>query len=736
MTRALLAAVTIAIAAAAPAADERPSRPARVQSFKPVATFNVPDGTSAEIVSATPDGRTLIYSDAIGERFGKVDVSNVSAPVAAGFLDVSGSPTSVAVLPDGIHAVGAVQPGRLLLIDVASLTVAGEKAIGAGVDSVAVTTIDDQIVAVVAIENEGALPKGYVEVVRLNLADFASSPSALVTFDDEAQLTAAGLLAPDDPQPEYVDIFGKTAAITLQENNGIALIDISDPAEPRLESLFSAGIASERRADLLDDSTIAFTQHYPTDALAEEPTAGARIPDAVGWNRDGTMLFTADEGEENFQGGRGWSVRHASGGFARDDGGTLERTAVRLGHYPDGRSDAKGIEAEGLTVATFGGREFLFVTSERGAFVAVYRVQQDHTTFVQLLATGQGPESVITIPSRNLLVTANEGDDGNGSISLFRGVDELWEPPRARPRIESSSVREPWGALSGLAASAFREDVLYAVPDSALPSSIFEIRTGKSEAPIRELVPVSKDGVQQRYDLEGITLDSSIRKSRRAGYWLASEGDGAASRNILVQVDRAGDVLREVFLPPEVDLPSATDLITANGFEGVTVSGDGRYLLVAVQRPYRNQPRVDGVEYTRIARYDLLNQTWDAFFYPLDNFPGTIGLSEIALVGRTSSGADVYAVIERDNQLAFNANLKRVYTFTVDRLAPVGIAEMPTAALVATSGIRKTLKVDLLRAFTPYEKVEGLTRTRDGDWWVVLDNDGGEFESRLFKFRD
>ena len=61
---------------------------------------------------------------------------------------------------------------------------------------------------------------------------------------------------------------------------------------------------------------------------------------------------------------------------------------------------------------------------------------------------------------------------------------------------------------------------------------------------------------------------------------------------------------------------------------------------------------------------------------------------------------------------------------------------MPAAASVATSGIAKTLEADLLRAFTAYEKVEGLTRTRDGDWWVVLDNDGGEFESRLLRFRD
>src|SRR5687768_6085273 len=107
----------------------------------------------------------------------------------------------------------------------------------------------------------------------------------------------------------------------------------------------------------------------------------------------------------------------------------------------------------------------------------------------------------------------------------------------------------------------------------------------------------------------------------------------------------------------------------------------------------------------------------------------------MARIGRRN-GADVYAVSERDNRLAFNANLKRIYTFTLDGLAPVGIATMPTPALIASSGISKTLHTDLRAAFNPYEKVEGLTTTRSGALWVVLDNDGGEFESRLLKLRD
>ena len=35
--------------------------------------------------------------------------------------------------------------------------------------------------------------------------------------------------------------------------------------------------------------------------------------------------------------------------------------------------------------------------------------------------------------------------------------------------------------------------------------------------------------------------------------------------------------------------------------------------------------------------------------------------------------------------------------------------------------------------FAPYEKVEGLAVS--GSLWVALDNDGGEFESRLVRYR-
>ena len=718
-----------------------------IGSFRPVATFSVPRApddemaTSAEIVSVTRDGKYLVYSDAIGQRFGLVDIRNPRRPQQVATLDVDGDPTSVAVLPVGNFAVACVQPGKLILIDLSTFTKIGERAIGEGPDAVAVTRIGGQLVAVIAIENEGALGKGFVEVVRLNLADFANSPTATVTFNDESALSAAGLIAVTDPQPELVTIRGTKVAVTLQENNGIAIIDISNPAAPALDELFSAGVVGNRPADLSDDARISFTETYPADKLPSVPTAGARIPDGIAWSGDGSTLFTADEGEANFTGGRGWSAHATGGAVLYDDGGELEATAVQFGQYPDGRSDAKGIEAESVVVDEFGSREFMFVGSERGAFVAVYRLDGwNRPRFVQFLSTGQAPEGLLAIPSRNLFVTANEGDGegAGGTISIFEGVPGRWDPSADQPRIFSSGVDEPWGALSGLAWSPYRPHVLYSVPDDALPSSIFGIHVGDGFARIRERTPVTRGGEQVLFDLEGIAVDTSIARPKKdAGFWLASEGNATTTRNTLIQVDNNGEILREIFLPTDIDAPGGR--ITSNGFEGVTVSSDGRYLLVAVQRPYSGETTANTglpILYTRIARYDLKLAKWEAFFYPLEVAPAgvTVGLSEIVLASRTWKGEDVYAVIERDNQLAIDGQLKRVYTFTLDGLTAEDIGTAASATSIAGATVTKRLLKNVQPQFTPYEKVEGLAVTWGGDLWVVLDNDGGEFESRLVRY--
>ena len=92
-------------------------------------------------------------------------------------------------------------------------------------------------------------------------------------------------------------------------------------------------------------------------------------------------------------------------------------------------------------------------------------------------------------------------------------------------------------------------------------------------------------------------------------------------------------------------------------------------------------------------------------------------------------------MIERDNQLADNGRLKRVYAFTLEGLQPQDIAAAPTASIVRRRLVTKTLLRDVLPEFAPYEKVEGLAVDKSGSLWVALDNDGGEFESRLVRYR-
>jgi hypothetical protein len=45
-----------------------------------------------------------------------------------------------------------------------------------------------------------------------------------------------------------------------------------------------------------------------------------------------------------------------------------------IGHYPDKRSGAKGIEPEGLEAATFGGQRYFFVLAERARWSVSTRI--------------------------------------------------------------------------------------------------------------------------------------------------------------------------------------------------------------------------------------------------------------------------------------------------------------------------------------------------------------------------
>jgi len=708
-------------------------------NFNRIATFETssnPGSGVAEIVAAADGGRTLIYTDSGAGLVGFVNVADPAAPVAAGVLLTGGSPTSVAV--KGTHALIAVDDtptdpdgtfgphaGRLLVVDLATRAVVRTLNTNGQPDSVKVSP--NGAYAVVAIENQrdeevadGVMPHipangaerdepGFVTIV-----DLVGAPAAWKTRN-VALRGLAGMKFNQDPEPEFVDIsIANLAAVTLQENNHIAVIELRSGVIVRH---WSAGSVSGQTADTSED---------PADIVFNSSISVPREPDAIAWIQ-GARLLTADEGD--YEGGsRSFTLFDLTTKVAAASGPAYELETVRHGHYPEGRSEDKGVEPEGVAVARFGTQELAFIGGERSNSVNVYRVVGNTFTFLQLLPTGVRPEALLPIPERNLFVTANEKE---GTISIFR----YEAAPATYPSIVSvSSATEgavpgttspiPWGALSALAADRSTPGRLYTVHDSAYANSrIYTVDATSAPARIVDVTDI--DGItSESWDLEGIATRPS---QAGGGFWLASEGSAGGSAppevrlNHLLEVAANGTVVREVPLPA---IAGATP--TSNGFEGVTAVWNAAQsreeVFVAIQRSW------DGTGWTRIARYLPATGAWDFAAYPLDTGSSNIGLSEIVAVG-----PDQYAVIERDNRGGPTALVKRIYSFSL-----AGYPFVPISSTVDPPLVTKVLVDDLLDDLRApkgrvIEKVEGLAVDAAGQTFVNTDNDAEDGESQFFR---
>ena len=660
--------------------------------------------TSAEIIAVTEDGMTLVYSDSPLGAVGFIDISEPEAPKALGTLSLDGEPTAVAVAGDTI-LVGVntsesfTQPsGRLDVIDLASRTTKASCELGGQPDSVAVSP-DGSIVAV-AIENErdedlndGAIPQlpaGYVALLTLN--DGVFDCASLV----QADVTGLAEVAGDDPEPEFVDVNeANEVAVTLQENNHVVILG----PDGSVLSHFSAGSVNLDGVDTKEDGALAFG-----GSLENVP----REPDAVQW-LDTERLVTANEGD--YEGGsRGFTIFSRSGEVLYESGPSFEYEVARAGHYPEGRSENKGAEPEGLEVKTFGDATYIFLLSERGSVVGVYRDTGGEPQFVQLLPTGLSPEGAVGIPARDLLAVANEvdlGADGGvrSHVTLYRyGASEA-AYPTILSDLDENGRPIGWGALSGLAADPVQPGILYAVNDSfyAVQPTIFTVDANETPARITHATRVTRMGENaQLLDLEGVTPDGE------GGFWLASEGrSDRLVPHALYHVDAEGEIDEQIPFPPELLAHE-----TRYGAEGVTKIGNTLWL--AIQRPWGDDPE----NTVKLVAYNVGDGSWGAVRYPTEPMTdeGWVGLSEI-----TAHGDYVY-IIERDNQIGQAARIKKLYRVPVADLKPSPIGtELP---LVTKEEVHDFLPD--LSAVGGYvlDKLEGFAIDSEGNTFAVTDNDG------------
>ena len=694
----------IALVAATPALSEPVFN--RIASF--ATPLNMAEGedkarpTSAEIITASEDGMTLIYSDSPLGVIGLIDITDPKAPKAMGNVDVGGEPTTAVDIGGKVFAgvntseSYTAPSGKLVTVDLASKSVVAECDLGGQPDSVA-RAKDGSFIAV-AIENErdeevndGAIPQmpaGFV--VKLPVKDGAVDCADLQKID----LTGLAEVGGEDPEPEYVDVNeAGEIVVTLQENNHIVIIG----ADGTVASHFSAGSVDLDGVDTKKDGALKFTG---------KKEGALREPDGVQWLGN-DQIVTANEGD--WEGGaRGWTVFNRDGSVAYESGAAFERAIAAIGHYPDHRNK-KGIEPESIEIATFGETPMAFVASERASIIGVYDITDPAAPVLkQLLPSGISPEGMVALPGRNLFASANELDlIEDGGVRAHVMIYELAEGTPAYPMISSEGTEDllGWGALSALAADPAETGKLYAVSDSVYGAqpAIFTIDATTKPAKITAKTIITRGGdAAQKLDLEGIAVDGE------GGFWLASEGrSDRLIPHAIYHVDAEGAIVKEIPFPAEL-----LAVETRFGAEGIAVQGNT--LWIAVQREWKDDPK--GM--VKLLAYDTEEETWGAVHYPLET-PAEgrwMGLSEITIDG------DYAYLIERDNGTGDAAAVKT--------LTRVALADMKPAALGSELPVvKKELVRDLipdlgvLNGYTA-EKVEGFAIDAAGEGWVVTDNDG------------
>ena len=120
---------------------------------------------------------------------------------------------------------------------------------------------------------------GSIQIVAIN-PNKPNQYSVTTLPLEESLLTNALMLHINDPQPEYVALSpGKhLAAVSLQENNGIVIVD---PVAAEIVGAFNLGTVSDRPADLLDDDEVrqAVANAYK---YGNKPTGSGYRPMKVG----------------------------------------------------------------------------------------------------------------------------------------------------------------------------------------------------------------------------------------------------------------------------------------------------------------------------------------------------------------------------------------------------------------------------------------------------------------------
>ena len=280
---------------------------------------------ASEITAYDSASRRLFVVNGANATVDVLDISNPANPIKVGaitVLAIGGAVNSVAV-DNGLVALAVeanpkTSPGSVALYNAADLRQIQVIQVGAQPDMIAFSP-DGRFILTA---NEGEPnsyglptsidPEGSISVITVN----RSGPSLVATADfrafngQEAALRAQGIRifgpgasVAQDLEPEYIAVSpdSRTAYVTLQENNAIAIVDI---ATARVTSLRPLGFKDHNVAgnglDASDeDGGINTDTGTPSIKIQPYPVRGMYMPDAVAlFSVNNTnYLITANEGD-------------------------------------------------------------------------------------------------------------------------------------------------------------------------------------------------------------------------------------------------------------------------------------------------------------------------------------------------------------------------------------------------------------------------------------------------------
>jgi len=305
--------------------DDEGERTPLTLSLEKIGSYDGAALGAAEITAYDAGSKRLFVVNGANGTVDVLDLSVPTQPVRVGGILVGalGAGINSVAVHDGLVALAIeaspkTSPGVVAFFNASDLSLLHSVPVGALPDMVAFTPDGRHLL----VANEGEPnsygladsvdPEGSISVITVNrggtpvvaTADFRAFNGQEASLRAQGvRIYGPGASAAQDLEPEYIAISedGKTAYVTLQENNAVATVDI---AAARVTALKTLGTKDHRIAGMgLDasdeDGGTNTNSGSPAIRIAPQPVKGLYLPDGIArYTVNGqSFLVTANEGD-------------------------------------------------------------------------------------------------------------------------------------------------------------------------------------------------------------------------------------------------------------------------------------------------------------------------------------------------------------------------------------------------------------------------------------------------------